>query len=383
MDQQKTSIWKKDLKVLWHDFKEWIKTPEGKKKFIILIILLVVIAILAVAIYLRYFSKEKTAIKNIEILPAITKTEKPPEPKKIASGLDGVKYTEDVANRHALAIMIENHPEARPQSGLEKAKVIYEAITEGGITRFMALFGPESASKVGPVRSARTYYVDWDSEYDGFYAHVGGNIDALDLIKELDVKDLDQFKYGTQAYWREPQAGKATEHTMYTDTDKLWKIAENNEWDMKSSFDSFEFKDDAPTDQRPASQSIDINFSTPAYNVSWKYDKDNNNYQRSMAGSAHKDAESGNQLTAKNIIIQEVTRWEAPTRINEAGWAMKTVGSGKAKIINDGKVTEGEWKKEKTSSRTIFYDSNGNQVKFDAGVFWYEIVPPGTVITIE
>jgi hypothetical protein len=115
--------------------------------------------------------------------------------------LNGKKYTVDDQLRweseHPIAVMIENHPEARPQSGLSKADVVYEVVAEGGITRFMGLFLCEEPPQfVGPVRSARTYYLDWLSEYNAFYAHVGGantdgKADALQQIKDYGIKDFD------------------------------------------------------------------------------------------------------------------------------------------------------------------------------------------------
>lgn len=366
----------------WTKIKEFLKTPQGKKTVIIVLIILVILGIGGWTVYQRYFRHDKTGYGSKGQLPSINFQKEEKEKEEI-SKLDGALHPISTSNRHPLAIMIENHPDARPHSGLDKASIIYEAIAEGGITRFMAIFGPEGTDKVGPVRSARTYYLDWALEYDAFYSHVGGNIDALDLIPQLGIKDLDQFKYGTQAYWRENTKSKATEHTMYTDTTKLWKIAQDNKWNMKADFTMLEFKEDEARDLRPDSQKITIKFSTAGYEVTWDYDKDKNVYKRSMAGSPHQDAISGEQLASKNVIVQEVKRVATVTRINEQGWDMSTVGEGKAKIFLDGKMIEGSWKKTDVDNRTIFYDPDGNQIKFDPGVFWYEIVPPGTAVTVE
>lgn len=363
----------------WLRFKDWLKTPKGKVYFALMLLSVLVLVSAGYVGYVRYFQKEKLPWENKNILPAIHITETP-EIKKTASSLDGLKYPEDTANRHPLGVMVENHPDARPQSGLDKAKIIYEAISEGGITRFLAIFGPESAPKTGPVRSARTFYLDWCLEYDCFYGHVGGNLDALQLIPTVGVKDLDQFRYGTQAYWREPQIGKATEHTMYTDTDKLWKIAQDNGWDMKANFDSYEFKEDAVKEQRPELASVTIDFSTESYKVKWIYDRESNSYKRELAGMPHKDAISGEQLSAKNVIVQEVQRWYAPTEINETGWAMKTVGSGKAKVFMDGKMYEGTWKKTDRDGRTRFYGTDDKELKFNPGNTWVEIVHSDTTV---
>lgn len=383
---EKKSIWKRDVGELfrekWQEFQQFAKTPAGKKKILLFSIIFIILLIFGIAIYNRYFAKEKL-FGNLgqQTLPKMADENKE-KVKKALSSLDGQMYPEDVANRHPLAIMVENHPEARPHSGLDKAKIIYEVITEGGITRFMAIYGPESSSKVGPVRSARSYFLDWTLEYDAFYAHVGGSSEALNLIPKLGIKDLNQFRYGNQAFWREPQKGKATEHTMYADTDKLWNIAQANGWNMKADFASFEFKDDLSKEHRPASQKVSINFSTNTYLVSWNYEPETNLYARNLAGLPHKDTISGEQLKTKNIIVQEVNRSYSPSDSN-GGWSMQTTGSGKAKIYLDGKMIEASWKKEKRHSRTYFYDTDNKQIKFNPGVTWYEIVPPGTVVTTE
>lgn len=365
----------------FQQLKEFLRSPKGKKTLLVSIIIAIIIAIGAVAVYNRYFKKSisepKPATQNIAI-------NKEKIPKKTVSKLDGIEYNLDVANRHPIAIMVENHPEARPQVGLDKASLIYEVITEGGITRFMAVYGPQDASKVGPVRSARTYFLDWDLEYDGFYAHVGGNIDALDLIPQLGIKDLDQFTYGSGAYWREPESGKATEHTMYTDSEKLRDIAKGNGWNVVAGdFTALKFKSDLKLDMRTATQNIDINFSTPSFQVNWIYDRATNSYQREMAGISHNDRITGNQLTAKNIIVQKVNRTASITRINESGWDMDTVGTGEAMIFMDGKKIDATWKKLSRNERTKFYDPTGTEIEFNPGVTWYEIVPPDIAVIIS
>lgn len=378
---------KDDKPSKWHNFvikfQEFIKTDKGKKTLIISGIILIVIIILAITIYNRYIKSDSSKSANPLSSIFTGKDKDQDKTQTEASKLDNIQYTLDVANRHPLAVMIENHPDARPQSGMDKASLVYEAIAEGGITRFMAVYGPNAPEKIGPTRSARTYYLDWALEYDAFYAHVGGNIDALDLIPQIGIKDLDQFRYGTEAYWREAQVGKATEHTMYADANKLYTIAQNNKWDMKAKFDSLIFKDDLAKDQRPASQSITINFSSDSYLVKWEYDPQTNSYKRYMAGAAHKDAVSNEQLSAKNIVVQEVERQAVVTRINENGWKMTTTGSGKGKLYMDGKEIELTWKKKDREDRTRFYDSFDKEVEFNSGTTWYEIVPPGTPVTVK
>lgn len=365
----------------WKIFIEKLKTPHGKKVFAIIIVVIVILGIAGWAIYNRYFKKDIVKPIVTSTSSIAVKTDKPVD--KEASKLDGVSYEKDLANRHPIAVMVENHPDARPQAGLDKASVIYEAEAEGGITRFMAIFGAYDANKVGPVRSARTYYVDWNDEYDGFYAHVGGNADALALIEQLGIKDLNQFTYGTQAYWREPEDGKAIEHTMFTDTEKLRNIAKDNGWSTSTSdFTALPFKTDASKEARPEKQTITVNFSSSLYNVQWNYDKTDNIYKRTMAGEAHNDRISGTQLSAKNIIVQYIDRTPT-TNGDESAWEVATIGEGKAEIYLDGKKIDATWKKSSHKDRTKYYDATGAEVKLNPGVTWYEVVPNGAVVTAE
>lgn len=364
----------------WQLFIEKLKTPKGKKTLIIISIILVILIILSITLYNRYYktnnNNETDNSTSIEIKKDDNKQ------KTTISELDGIEYPQDVANRNPIAIMVENHPDARPQAGLDKASIVYEAEAEGGITRFMAIFGPQDASKVGPVRSARTYYIDWALEYNAFYAHVGGSADGLALINQVAIKDINQFNYGTQAFWRETANNVATEHTMFTDTEKLRDIAISNDWETSTSdFKTLKFKDEIDNSLRPESQQISISFSGPLYDIIWNYNKENNEYLRTMGGSAHNDRVNGEQLKAKNIIVQEVSRQLITNSGGKQVWQMDTVGEGNAKIYQDGTKIDATWKKDSREERTIFYNLNNEEIKFNPGTTWYEIVEPGSVVT--
>jgi len=355
------------------------KTKPVVKKKKIRTLTIVLVAILALVLGLAGFVIYKRYFVNVKSKKTVNQT----KDNRVANDLDGTKVDPEKATRHPLAIMVENLAQARPQVGLEKASIIYEVITEGGITRFMAVYGPYDAEKVGPVRSARTYYLDWAAEFNAFYAHCGGNLDALEKIKADGILDLDQFSLGEKAYWREPESGKAIEHTMFTSTDKLYKEALEKKWSMKSDFTPLTFREPIEKTLRSAGQTITIPFSSAAFEVIWKYDLETNTYLRNMGGEPHRDRISGAQLAASNVIIQQMERWEAPTSINEQGWAMKTVGSDKAKIFIEGKEIDGTWEKTDRTARTIFYDDQGKEISFIPGQFWVEIVPPDVFSNIK
>jgi hypothetical protein len=306
-------------------------------------------------------------------------------PKTEACPLNGVKYStqqRDWWEKHRpLGVMIENHEEARPQSGLSYADTVYEAIAEGGITRFLAVFYCQDAPTVGPVRSARTYFVDFVSEYGDYplYAHVGGAnapgpADALSQIESYGwngYNDLNQFSIGFPTFWRDyDRLGHtvATEHTMYSTTTKLWQVGasrkltnvneDGNSWD--TNFVKYSFKDDASLSSRPAAQNIHIGFwqGGDAYDVDWKYDKTTNVYKRFNGGAPHLDKDTGKQLTTKNLVI---------LYMKEA--------SADDVIFMDGKQIIGTWKKTKRESRTLIYDNSGSPIQFDRGTIWFTVLP--------
>lgn len=367
---------KKESMPLKKRLKRFFANPKKRKIFIIVSLAVVILALIGIGFYFLRHEKGTSGTNNTE-----TKTEETVAPTLYPAVLDGVMTDQASASKHPLGIMVENHPDARPQSGLDKASVVYEAIAEGGITRFLALYGTNEAEKVGPVRSARTYYVDWAEGYNAYLAHVGGNIDALEKIAADHVLDLDQFRYSSP-YWRERNGNVATEHTMFTSTTKLREQAAKNKYDTANNFSVYKFKDDPAEAERPVSQKVTVNFSTATYGVVFQYDPATNSYKRFMAGSAHNDRVTGNQLNPKNIVVISIPRKAITTRINEAGYNLTTVGTGTAKFYIDGKETIGTWKKESSTSREIFYDAAGAEVVFDRGQLWISVIPPdgGSVV---
>jgi len=352
-------------------FKEKLKAFWSVKRNRVIVIVSVVVLILAALALGFYFLIYKNDAMNLGLN---VKTEE--KPQLYQSSLDGTMVSLEDANRHPLGIMVENHVDARPQFGLSQASIIYEAIAEGGITRFLAVYGPRGAAVVGPVRSARTYYVDWIRELTGYYAHVGGNYDALQQIKSVGILDLDQFA-NPSAYWRDTTRKVSSEHQMYTDTSKLYKIAADKKYSTTNSFIPYVFKTEPALELRPASETIAINFGNASYNVSYAYDRVNNQYLRSLAGKPHIDAATNGQLAAKNVIVQVVKRAPTVTAINEQGWSMTTTGPGEASVFQDGVEVKATWKKDNDNARTRFFNkTTGAEIQFNPGATWIEVISP-------
>ncbi len=328
-------------------------------------------------------------------------SEDPNAPRIESCPLDGVMHTKKAKDawgkRLPLSVMIENHSEARPQSGLSQADVVYEAVAEGGITRFMAIYLCNLGDfQVGPVRSARTYFLDWESEYDGPYVHVGGAntpgpADALGQILTYKIKDLNQFGIGFPTFWRDYQRlghPVATEHTMYSTTKKLWDVAEKKGFSASSSanlnwqskFVPWLFKDDSPGG---SVKKAVVNFweGKGDYSVEWNYDEKCNCYKRKNGGASHTDLNNNQQLSAKNVIVEFMQEGRANDGYEGNAHLLYTnKGTGKALIFMDGKVIEGTWSKPTRVARTKFLDSSGKEVELNKGPIWIEIVPLGSEV---
>ena len=353
----------------------------------------------------------------------------PSAPRTAECPINGAMYTTAEQKvwetRRPLFVMIENSVDARPQSGLGSADVVYEAVAEGGVTRFGAVFycGVARADTiVGPVRSARTHFVNLASEYNyPLYVHVGGancssadggktcttdkRVQALEQLSSYGWvgrtgNDLNQFSIGFPTFWRDyERMGRtvATEHTMYSSTEKLWKYAsgtrgwtnlapedmmpKNAKLDWKDSFTKFTWKDDAAESARGDVAKISFGFweSYHDFDVTWTYDKTANTYARTNGDAAHKDRNDDKQFTAKSVLVQ-FTKELGPLD-DHKHMLYEVIGTGKGILFQDGTATEITWSKKDRESRTIFKDGTGKAVAFNRGTLWVEILPTDNTVT--
>lgn len=295
-----------------------------------------------------------------------------------ARKIDGLLVESQATSSRPLAVIIENHFKAWPQSGLAEANLVYEFLTEGGITRFLAFYDPSSnVKKIGPVRSCRPYFLNVAEEFQALHAHVGGSPSCLDLLKRrrYDVYNLDEYSK-TDYFWR--SKSRFAPHNVYTSTELMNEYLKDKEIDLEYPFESWEYKDDSPTELSSAAK-INIDFSTYTYNVTWQYDKKNNNYQRYVTGDPVYDT-SGAGLRPKNIIIQRVK-----TRLLDSigRLSQQLEGRGDAIVFMDGQVITGHWKKPDRNSRTRFYSETGEEIQFNRGQTWVEVVPTDRQVTYK
>lgn len=283
--------------------------------------------------------------------------------------IDGVIAQKEKANIFPVAAIIENHKDARPQSGLARANFVIEAEAEAGITRFLAVFADgEKLKKIGPIRSARVYYVDWAEEFAALLMHCGGSPDALVKIIKDKALSLNEF-YKSGYFWR--ASDKLAPHNVYTSIEKINAyLADKNK--SEGAYLSWNFKDDKSLPPEEQGENIKIKFKTPDFYVDWIYNKESNDYARYTAGEKHQD-EDGKEIKAKNIVVQYAKAYVIDDSMR---LKMSYIGGGRAIICRDGQCSKGTWNKSSSSARTRFYDLQGEEFEFNAGTTWVEVVRP-------
>lgn len=280
--------------------------------------------------------------------------------------IDGVYVEPGKENLYPVAVIIDNHINAHPLSGLAKANLVYEAEVEGEITRYLAIFAGEDIKEIGPVRSVRPYFVDWALEFSSLFIHCGGSPEALVKIKKTNIIDLNEFYYGDY-FWR--VKNKPAPHNIFISSKNINKFLKANNTSLLVYLPWLYKKDKEAKRGNMISGRITIHFSSN-YAITWKYGIINNEYTRYINGIIHKDA-NGETIKAKNIIIQFV---ESKVIDEELRLKIKTLGKDTALIFRDGEIIEGIWRKNNILSRTRFYDQANKEVIFNRGTTWIEIV---------
>ncbi len=283
--------------------------------------------------------------------------------------LDGVCVSAEEKKPRLVAVMIENHLDARPQSGLSKASIVYEAPVEANYSRFMAVFPIDAdVPKAGPVRSARPYFLDWVREFGiPMYMHVGGSADALDILKNGNYFDFNEFWRGNY-FWR--STDRYAPHNSYTSSENWTKGWEDFGKDTYTMSDESWVFGDVTSCTIDCAELIVVSFLPPIYQAEWRYSSSTEKYLRYQLKKPHVD-QDGTQIGADTIVVQyvETKVLDAELRIE-----MDTIGSGEARVFTKGNVVEGVWKKTSGDSKTRFYDSNGVEIPFTAGKIWIEVV---------
>lgn len=283
----------------------------------------------------------------------------------------------------AFLVMIDNMEDARPQSGLDKADVVFEIEAEGGITRYMALFYNNAAEKVGPVRSARYYFAQLAKGLDGVYAHVGGSTDGYSTIKELKIKDIDGIKATSKQFWRSKDGRKAP-HNCYTSTDILVEMAQDKSYELippKLPSYALTFEGEPLESGRVK---LAYGKGKNGYTVEYVWEEglgpDGGQYRRYMKGEPAYTLE-GEPLVADTIFIMECTIKGRNTKPVTS--SVDVIGSGQAVCVVENRVIKGTWNKESAEAPLVFKDEAGNEMCRKFGRTWVQVVPSLDIVSYD
>lgn len=355
-------------------FWRWWLTLSRNERFGVIAVALLIFGVLAI-IWAAFILQPRGA-STLNIIKHPKK--RVVAPVTVPSPLTGVQVSPALAGRPVTGIMIENSVFARPQSGLQDAGVVYEAIAEGGITRFMALFQDTRPQHIGPVRSLRPYYIDFAAPFQASIVHVGGSPDALDRVRNGSYRDLDQF---FNSSYFERVSYRDAPHNVYTSFDQLDSLNQSKGY-TTSHFTIWPRKADKKL-AAPTAKTIDIKISSADFYSHYDYDSASNTYLRSEGGGAHMELPSAGDGTTVQIHPKVVIALVMDYSIADDGQhsVYADTGSGTAVVFQDGGVVQGSWSKADASSQIEFKNDKGEPLKLDAGQTWLTLVADPSKVT--
>jgi hypothetical protein len=304
-------------------------------------------------------------------------------PSVVPGPLDGLPTARPIAARRPLAVVLDNfYPDARPQTGLAKASIVFDTLTEGGITRLMALFLEHDPSRIGPIRSARPYFVAWAAGFRSLFVHAGGAPAAQQLLhRTASLADVDAL---AQSAGFSRASDRATPHDLYGSAKAARKLAGQTGGVLASTSPDFVFGRAARLRSRGRTRSIQITFSTPQvasppeYAVTYRYARRRNVYLRLQGGLPFVDRATEAQIAASNVVVL-TTRVGLIPNDPVGRVSVAAVGAGSAILFQNGHVVKGKWAKTSTNDPLVLTRSDGGPLTLVPGQTWIEVIPPGDV----
>ncbi len=324
--------------------------------------------------------------KNVEVsnvepqvtpMPTVQPTPTPEPPKGSPCPLTGmlVEDEEDLKLR-PIAVMLDNEYNARPQSGLLDAEIVYEFPVEGNITRYMAVYHHNHTDKIGPVRSARPYFIDKAMELNAVYVHCGGSPQALQDLVALKVNALNDLK-GSPCFWRAKD--RKMPHNLYTSTKLMREVMDSSKFNNKTAPEYFKFSEELLNLDGKNTRMISFNYSKN-YTVGYEYNEKDKLYYRTINGIRLKDKESGKDIATTNIIVEKTT---AKVLDKVGRLEVNNLGKDRGYYLTGGKLMEIEWSKSSRSAKTTYKDLKGNDIIMNKGNTWIQVVPDYVRIEIK
>jgi hypothetical protein len=346
------------------------------------VIAIISILILALALFSGCFGKKTQPADKVQEEKKVEKNQteqnKPAQQPIVAQ-----------TDERSFAVMIDNEGKARARhEGLDKAYIIYEMVAEGGETRLMALFKGTNPTAIGPVRSARHYFVHYALENDAVFVHFGWSPLAQKAIPQLGVNNINGIS-GTDgsSFWRKPKS-KYDWQNAFTSMEKLKERAAKKGYSNTTQVQEFAYNS-VDTDLVSGASANNVKLKYNNYrNVEYVYDAASKLYKRFQGSKAHTDTSGKIQYSAKNIIISFVKSYDLndgpdTNGVNKGRQQVNDVGEGKGYLITNGKSIEITWKKSSLKAKTEYRDMSGKEITLNNGQTWIQLAPSASKVTIE
>lgn len=343
------------------------------KKFKLIISILIVIIAILLLIYM--YVKNNPFLRAEQNLTAGGKVTLDPK----------VRIINVESNSRTIALMVDNERDAWPQAGLQEAYMIYEIIVEGGQTRMLALFKDAETTMIGPIRSARHYFLDYAMENDVIFTHFGFSPQAISDIKTYSIANISGTQADGSAFWREKPLGSY--HNVFTSIEKIKTRATKKKYRLTTDQAvlltySIPILKLSEYEKAKVAEDIYIKYSA-SHNVSYKYDADKKVYLRSMRGIAHVDRKTKEQYRFKNIIVYQVQNYSLNDGSGKNRQGLYNIGSGTGYYISEGYAVPITWSKASRRAKTVYKDLAGNILKVNDGNTFIQIQPKGQTLTIK
>ena len=346
-----------------------MKSKKIKKEYLLIIIVLVIITLLGILIYLTTSKKNKNNNDNDNSTTTTT--------------IKKLNIVNEESKSRPYAVMINNVEGARKlQSGLQDAYMVYELMVEGGITRYLALFLDQTTERIGSIRSARHYYLDYALENDAIYVHHGYSPQAREDWSKLGVDRIEVNESTTG--WRDKSASKTYEFTLFTNIEKLGKgikskrTERNKDLLLNYSVDNIDI---SQMEGAIPANKVDIKYSSNT-TTNYEYDTERNIYLRSVNNKSQNDYVTGKQLTVKNIIVYKV-KYSNIQGDDKGRQTIDNVGTGTGYYISNGYAVPITWKKDSRSSATFYKYNNGKEIQVKDGNTFIQIMPDNQTLAIS
>ena len=348
-------------------------SKNGKTKIIIIaLVVVIIIAGILLAIKLLNKGETETTVNN----------ETTQEVKEELQ----VQIVDVNSSARPYAVMINNNHAAWPQCGLQDAYLVYEIVVEGGITRMLALYKDAYPTKVGSNRSARHYFIDYAEENDAIFIHWGGSPQAYSRLSS-GIDSLDGMSLEGTVFFRDTSLNRSYEHTGFVNLEKAKSYLNEKGYRTETNKDlllnySAEEIDLSTNETVKEANNVDLKYSN-YHTTSYEYDAENKVYKRSMSGKANVDLTTGEQYTAKNIIIYKVRNYTLNDGENKGRQELENIGSGTGYYISNGQAVSITWEKASHSAQTTYKYENGEEINVNDGNTFIQILPEDGEISIN